>query len=104
MTVGAPSPGRSGLSTTLESWANATLENEATSSCCLVCLVLGSDAGKAVDASSAESVAGAFEGEDVGVVDDAVDHGCGDGLVAEDASTAGERQVAGEHQGCVFVA
>ena len=33
----------------------------------------------------AEPVAGAFEGEDVGVVDDVVDHGSGDGLVAEHA-------------------
>jgi hypothetical protein len=55
-------------STTLESGANATLEIEATGSVCLVCLVLGSDAGQAVDAASAGSVAGAFEGEDVGVV------------------------------------
>jgi hypothetical protein len=58
----------------------------------------GADAGEAVDAASAESVAGAFEGEDVGVVDDAVDHGCGDGLVTEHAAPAGERQVAGEDQ------
>lgn len=58
----------------------------------------GSDAGQAVDAAAAEAVAGAFEGEDVAVVDDAVDHGGGDGLVAEDASPAGERQVAGQHQ------
>ena len=92
------------VSTTLEFGAVATLENEATGSVCLVCLVLGSDAGQAVDASAAESVAGAFEGEDVGVVDDPVDHGCGDGLVSEDASPAGERQVAGEDEGCVFVA
>ena len=35
----------------------------------LVCLVLGFDAGEAVDAAVAEPVAGAFEGEDVGVVD-----------------------------------
>ena len=41
----------------------------------LVCLVLGFDAGEAVDAASAEPVAGAFEGEDVGMVDDPVDHG-----------------------------
>jgi hypothetical protein len=34
----------------------------------------GSDAGEGVDAAVAESVAGAFEGEDVGVVDDPVDH------------------------------
>ena len=53
----------------------------------------GSDAGEGVDASVAEPVAGAFEGEDVGVVNDAVDHGGGDGLVAEDAAPAGERQV-----------
>ena len=55
---------------------------------CLVCLVLGSDARKAVDAASAEAVAGAFEGEHVGVVDDAVDHGCCDCLVSEHASPA----------------
>jgi hypothetical protein len=40
----------------------------------LVCLVLGFDAGQAVDVAAAEPVAGAFEGEDVGVVDDPVDH------------------------------
>ena len=34
----------------------------------LVCRVLGSDAGQGVDAAVAEAVAGAFEGEDVGVV------------------------------------
>ena len=30
-----------------------------------------------------EAVAIALEGEDLGVVDEAVDHGCGDGVVAE---------------------
>ena len=69
----------------------------------LVCLVLGFDAGQAVDAASAEPVAGAFEGENVGVVNDAVDHGGGDGLVAEDAAPAGKRQVAGEDQRGVLV-
>jgi hypothetical protein len=64
----------------------------------------GSDAGKAVDSSAAEAVAGTFEGEDVGVVNDSVDHGGGDGLVSDDAGPAGERQVAGEHQRGVFVA
>ncbi len=59
----------------------------------LVCLILGFDAGQAVDAAAAEPVAGAFEGEDVGVVDDPVDHGGGDGLIAEDVAPAGERQV-----------
>ena len=36
---------------------------------------------KAVDASFAEPLAGPFEGEDVGGVDDVVDHRRGDGLV-----------------------
>ena len=47
---------------------------------------------------SAESVAGAFEGEYVGVVDDAVDHRGGDCLISEHAAPAGERQVRGEDQ------
>ena len=37
-------------------------------------------------------------------MDDAVDHRGGDGLVAEDAAPAGERQVAGQDQRGVFVA
>ena len=41
----------------------------------LVCRVLGSDAGQNVDAAVAEALAGDSEGADVGVVDDAVDHG-----------------------------
>jgi len=54
----------------------------------LVCRVLGSDAGQGVVAAVAEPVAGALQREDVGVVDDAVDHRGGDGLVAEDAAPA----------------
>ena len=81
-----------------------TAENRGHRLVCSVCLVLRSDAGEAVDAAAAESVAGAFEGEDVGVVDDAVDHRGGDGLVAEHAAPAGERQVAGQDQRGVFVA
>ena len=69
-----------------------------------VCRILGSDAGEAVDAASAESVAGAFQGEDVGVVNDAVDHRCCDGLIAEDPAPAAEWQVAGEHERGVLVA
>ena len=42
--------------------------------CCSVCRVLGSDAGQGVDAAVAQPVAGASEGQDVGVVDDAIDH------------------------------
>ncbi len=37
-----------------------------------------------------ESIAGAFEADDVGVVDDAVDHRRGHCLVAEDVAPAGE--------------
>lgn len=37
------------LSATLENEADPTLENEATGSCCLVCRVLGLDAGQGVD-------------------------------------------------------
>ncbi|HZJ04368.1 MAG TPA: recombinase family protein [Nocardioidaceae bacterium] len=43
-------------------------------------------------------------GDDLGVVDDAVDHGRRDGLVDEDVAPAGEGQVAGQDQGGVFVA
>ena len=64
----------------------------------------GSDAGQGVDAAVAEPVAGAFECQDVGVVDDPIDHRCGDGLVAEHASPGRERQVRGEDQRRVFVA
>ena len=42
----------------------------------------GPDAGQGVDAAVAEPVAGAFGGEDVGVVNDPVDHRGSDGLIA----------------------
>ena len=64
----------------------------------------GSDAGEGVDAAVAEPVAGAFQGEDVGVVNDAVDHRGGDCLVAEHATPARERKVRGEDQRGVFIA
>ena len=41
------------LSVTLENEADPTLEDEATGSCCLVCRVLGLDAGQGVDAAVA---------------------------------------------------
>ena len=41
-----------------------------------------------------ESVAVAFEGDDFGVVDEAVDHGGGDDVVAEDLAPAAEGLVA----------
>lgn len=70
----------------------------------LVCRVLGFDSGQGVEASVAEPVDGAFQVEDVGVVDDAVDHGGGDGLVAEDAAPSAEGQVGGQNQRGVLVA
>lgn len=43
--------------------------------CCgLVCRVLGSDAGQGVDSAVAQPVAGAFQREDIEMVDDTVDH------------------------------
>ena len=48
----------------------------------LVCRIAEADAGEGVIGEVFQAVAGAFEGVDVGVVDDAVDHGGGDGLVA----------------------
>jgi len=59
---------------------------------CLVCLVLDFLAWQG-PFGVFESVAVAFEGEDFGVVDDPVDCGGFDGVVAEDGSPAGERQV-----------
>ena len=53
----------------------------------------GSDAGQGVNAAVAEPVAGALQRENISVVDDAVDHRGGDGLVAEHATPTGERQV-----------
>ena len=38
------------------------------------------------------------------MVDEAVDHGCGDGVVAEDFAPRGERLVAGDDEAGVFVA
>ncbi len=51
-----------------------------------------------------QSVGVAFEGDDFGVVDEAVDHGGGDDIVAEDFTPASERLVAGDDQGGSLVA
>ena len=61
------------------------------------------DAVQAVDASSAESVAGALQRQHVGLVHDVVDHRCGDDLASGDASQAGELQVRGQNQRGAFV-
>lgn len=51
-----------------------------------------------------EPVAVAFEADDVGVVDDPVDHGRGDGQVPEDVAPAGEGQVGRQDHGRGFIA
>ncbi len=52
----------------------------------------------------AEPVGVAFEGDDVGVVHDPVDHGGGDDVVAEDLAPAAERLVGGDDEAGAFVA
>jgi hypothetical protein len=51
-----------------------------------------------------EPVGVAAEGDDFGVVDEPVDHGGGDDLVAEDFSPAAEWLVGGDDQAGAFVA
>src|SRR3954453_16560007 len=58
----------------------------------------------AAEVSVFESVAVALEGDDLGVVDQAVDHGGGDDLVAEDLAPAAEGLVAGHDQAGPLVA
>ena len=52
----------------------------------LVLLFVGGGCGDAAEVAVLEPVAVAFEGDDLGVVDEAVDHGGGDYVVAEDLS------------------
>src|SRR5438067_557530 len=58
----------------------------------------------AAEVAVAEPVAVALEAEDFGVVDEPVDHGGGDGLVAEDLAPGGEGLVAGDDQRGALVA
>jgi hypothetical protein len=58
----------------------------------------------AAEVAVAEPVAVAREGEDLGVVDEPVDHGGGDDLVAADLAPGGEGLVAGDDQAGAFVA
>jgi hypothetical protein len=69
-----------------------------------LCRVVCPCGGQGVDSGVFEAVAGAFEGQDLGVVDDAVDHRGRDDLVTEDVAPAGEGQVGGQDQRGVFVA
>jgi hypothetical protein len=47
-----------------------------------------------------QAVAGTLEGDDFGVVDDAVDHGRREDLIAKDVAPAGEMQEARISQAC----
>ena len=58
----------------------------------------------AAEVAVLEPVGVAFEGDDLGVVDEAVDHCGGDDVVAEDLAPAAERLVAGDDQAGSFVA
>lgn len=60
--------------------------------------------GGRVDLGVFETVAGALESDDVGVVDDAVDHGRGDDLIAKYVAPASEGQVRGQNQRGMLVA
>ena len=60
--------------------------------------------GGAAEVAVFESVAVALQGDDLGVVDEAVDHGGGDDVVAEDLAPAAEGLVAGDDQRGSFVA
>ena len=60
--------------------------------------------GDAAEVAVAEAVAVAFEGDNVGVVDESVDHGGGDDVVAEHLSPAAELLVGGDDEAGVFVA
>src|SRR3954464_1303327 len=68
--------------------------------------VLGSavGGGDAAQVTVLEPVGVAFEGDHVGVVDQAVDHGGGYDVVAEDLAPAPERLVGGDDQAGAFVA
>src|SRR5712691_1924290 len=58
----------------------------------------------AAEVAALEAVAVALQAEDFGVVGEPVDHGGGDGLVAEDLAPGGEGFVAGDDQGGALVA
>ena len=70
----------------------------------LVHRVVGRGGGDAAEVSVFESVAVAFEGDDLGVVHKSVDHRGGDDVIAEHLAPAAEGLVAGDDQGGAFVA
>lgn len=62
---------------------------------CLVCLLLDAGGRRGGRDGVLGPVGRALEGDDFGVVDDAVDHGGGDGLVFGDLAPAGGGRVGG---------
>ena len=60
--------------------------------------------GDAAEVSVLEPVGVAAQVDDLGVVDEAVDHRGGDDVVAEDLAPSAEDLVAGDDQRCSFVA
>src|ERR1700722_10011636 len=70
--------------------------------CCLAWF--GGGRGDAAEIAVFESVAVSFQSNDVGVVDEAVDHGGGDGVVAEDLAPPAERLVGGDDEAGPLVA
>ncbi len=67
-------------------------------------MVVSGGRGDAAEVSVFEPVGVAFEGDDVGVVDEAVDHGGGDDVVSEHFAPASEGLVAGDDHRGAFVA
>jgi hypothetical protein len=67
-------------------------------------MTLGGGCGDAAKVAVLEPVAVTFEGDDLGVVDEAVDHGRGDHVIAEHLTPAAERLVAGDDQGGALIA
>jgi hypothetical protein len=65
---------------------------------------LGGGCGGAAQVAVAQPVAVALEADDLGVVDQPVDHGRGDHVVAEDLAPAAEWLVRGHDQRGAFVA
>src|SRR6266436_6287198 len=60
--------------------------------------------GNAAEVAVFKPVAVSFQGDDIGVVDEPIDHGGGDGVVAEDLAPASERLVAGHDEAGPLVA
>src|SRR6516165_8691538 len=75
----------------LTSWRNVKTDQ-------LRCSWFVGRSGDAAEVSVFEPVGVAFEGDDVGVVDEPVDHRGGDDLIAEHFAPAAERLVAGDDE------